>query len=157
MAARFLTRVRREMQRAFLEAKESSGVTQAQLARKLGVGRAVVCRQLAGTASLTLRTIADYAWALDRDLIFEMPPRRFADTASSEDNATPKETGSAQLQRDNIMSFQDIQRLNKHLRESREDHTGEPLGSSEASIVYLEDIRRHINTRGGVGLEMMQA
>jgi transcriptional regulator with XRE-family HTH domain len=69
----FLARVRRELQKAFLEEKEARGVTQAKLARELGVDRAVVCRQLAGTSNLTLRTIADYAWALQRDLIFEMP------------------------------------------------------------------------------------
>src|SRR5579885_2841820 len=75
IAGRFFARVRRELQKACLEEKTERGVTQAQLARDLGVDRAVVCRQLAGTSNLTLRTLADYAWALNRDLVFYMPKR----------------------------------------------------------------------------------
>jgi len=73
IAGRFFARVRRELQKAFMEEKETRGLTQAQLARQLGVNRAAVCRQLAGTSNLTLRTLADYAWAMDRDLVFSMP------------------------------------------------------------------------------------
>jgi transcriptional regulator with XRE-family HTH domain len=73
IAGRFFARVRRELQKAFLEGKADHGLTQAKLARKLGVDRAVVCRQLAGTANITLRTLADYAWAMDRDLVLSMP------------------------------------------------------------------------------------
>jgi hypothetical protein len=75
--ARFITHVRRELQKAFLEEKAKRGVTQAQLARTLGTDRAVVCRQLSGSANLTLRTLADYAWALERDLVFAMPAHVF--------------------------------------------------------------------------------
>ena len=70
--ARFITRVRRELQKAFMEEKAARGLTQAKLARTLGSHRSIVCRQLAGSANLTLRTLADYAWALDRDLLFSL-------------------------------------------------------------------------------------
>jgi len=70
---RFLTRVRRELQKAFAEEKASRGLTQAQIARELGVHRAVVCRQLAGTENIELRTLADYAWVFKRDIQFSMP------------------------------------------------------------------------------------
>jgi transcriptional regulator with XRE-family HTH domain len=78
VTGRFLTRVHRELQKAYMEEKDARGITQAKLARKLGVHRAVVCRQLAGTANLNLRTLADYAWALDRDINFSMPKRAAA-------------------------------------------------------------------------------
>lgn len=73
--ARFITKVRRELQKAYMEEKASRGISQADLARLMGVNRAVVCRQLAGSSNLTLRTIADFAWALNRDLEFRMPKR----------------------------------------------------------------------------------
>ncbi len=72
VAGRFFTRVRRELQKAFIEEKASRNLTQAELARQLGTARSTVCRQLAGSENLTLRTLADYAWALDRDIVFEM-------------------------------------------------------------------------------------
>ena len=70
--ARFIRRVRRELQKAFIEEKTARGLTQAELARTLGINRSLVCRQLAGSANLTLRTIGDYAWALDRDPNFSL-------------------------------------------------------------------------------------
>ncbi len=70
--AKFMTRVLRELQKAYMEEKAERGLTQAHLARLLGVHRAVVCRQLAGSGNLTLRTIADYAWALRRSPEFSM-------------------------------------------------------------------------------------
>jgi transcriptional regulator with XRE-family HTH domain len=78
IAGRFFARVRRELNKAFMEEAADRGLTQAELARKLGVDRSVVCRQLSGTANLTMRTLADYAWALDRDLDFSMPKRESA-------------------------------------------------------------------------------
>jgi hypothetical protein len=82
IGARFLTRVRRELQKAFMEEKASRGMTQAELARILGIDRAVVCRQLAGTSNLTLRTLADYAWALQREPVFALQKRAGALTTN---------------------------------------------------------------------------
>lgn len=61
--ARFIGKVRRQLKQAFAEAKKN-GVTQADVARKLGVDPAVITRQLNGTANLTLATIGDLSWAL---------------------------------------------------------------------------------------------
>ena len=97
VTARFMTRVRRELQKAYMEEKASRGVTQAYLARKFGIGRAVVCRQLAGSSNLTLRTLADYAWALERDLIFAMPKRTV--TAGSNQEVTLNEGASGAAQK----------------------------------------------------------
>jgi len=69
-ASRFISRVRNELLKAVAEEKEVSGLTQQKLATKLGVNRSVINRQLNGEANLTLRSIADLAWALDRDITF---------------------------------------------------------------------------------------
>lgn len=94
---RFITRVRRELQKAFVEEKKSRGITQAELARSLGVDRAVVCRQLAGSSNLTLRTIADYAWALHRDLVFAMSKPVIATGANHQSN--PSDVGTPPIRK----------------------------------------------------------
>ncbi|KAB1079387.1 helix-turn-helix domain-containing protein [Methylobacterium soli] len=71
-AARFITRVRNELQKAVVEERESSGLNQQKLATKLGVNRSVINRQLSGEANLTLRSVAELAWALDRDIEFSL-------------------------------------------------------------------------------------
>jgi len=73
-AARFMRRVRTELQKALEEEKGKRKITQAELARLLGVDRSVINKQLTGSGNLTLRSIADWAWALDRDIVFSLPP-----------------------------------------------------------------------------------
>jgi transcriptional regulator with XRE-family HTH domain len=68
LAARFLRRTRSEIQKALLEEKAERKLSQADLARILGVDRSVVNRQLTGKGNLTLRSVADLAWALNRDI-----------------------------------------------------------------------------------------
>lgn len=69
---RFINKVRKELQKAVAETLEQQGATQADLARLLGVNRSVLSRRLNGSANLTLSSIADLAWALDRDLNFSL-------------------------------------------------------------------------------------
>ena len=64
-------RVRRELLRAVTEEKQA-GLTQQELARRLQSGRSNVNRQLSGEAEITLRSLADLAWALDREITFEL-------------------------------------------------------------------------------------
>lgn len=72
-AGRFIGQVRDAFLRAISDDKSSGGrITQQSIAQKLGVDRSVVNRWLTGEANLTLRSIADLAWALNRDLIFEL-------------------------------------------------------------------------------------
>lgn len=59
-AGRFISRTHRELQNAFSE----SGLKQYQLAEKLNCNKSHVNRVLTGKENLTLRTIADFAWAL---------------------------------------------------------------------------------------------
>jgi hypothetical protein len=72
-AGRLIGRVRRELLRAITEQKEA-GLTQQDLARRLQSGRFNVNRQLSGEAEITLRSLADLAWALDREITFELRP-----------------------------------------------------------------------------------
>jgi ribosome-binding protein aMBF1 (putative translation factor) len=70
-AGRFIGRVRRELLRAITEEKRA-GLTQQELARRLESQRSNVNRQLSGEAEITLRSLAELAWALDREIAFEL-------------------------------------------------------------------------------------
>ncbi len=89
---RFIGTVRRELQRAFLEEKAASGLTQNRLAQTLGVNRSLVTRQLHGRANLTLETVADYAWAMGRDLVFKMPGRELKKGSNHAEQPVPAAT-----------------------------------------------------------------
>lgn len=71
-AGRLLGRVRGELLRALAERKKESGLSQQALAQKLDVHRSLINRQLSGEANLTLRSLADMAWALDMEIVFEI-------------------------------------------------------------------------------------
>ena len=71
-AGRFIGRVRSELLRALSEHKNQGGLSQQSLAQKLGTERALINRQLAGEASLSLRSLADLAWAMDMEISFEL-------------------------------------------------------------------------------------
>lgn len=66
IVGRFLGKVRRELQKAFAE-ERGRGLSQAEIARELGVGRSVINRQLMGTENMTMRRVAELAWAMGRD------------------------------------------------------------------------------------------
>ncbi len=61
---RFIGSVRKTLLRVALAEKENNGVTQQSIAKKLSVNRSVVNRFLKGEANLTLRSVAEIAWAL---------------------------------------------------------------------------------------------
>jgi transcriptional regulator with XRE-family HTH domain len=71
MAGRFIGRVRRELLKAITEEKRG-GLTQQELARRLETRRSDINRQLSGEAEITLRSLADLAWALDREVTVEL-------------------------------------------------------------------------------------
>ncbi|WP_407180570.1 helix-turn-helix domain-containing protein [Bradyrhizobium sp. STM 3562] len=64
-------RVRRELLKAITEEKRA-GLTQQELARRLQTARSQINRQLSGEAEITLRSLADIAWALDREITLEL-------------------------------------------------------------------------------------
>jgi transcriptional regulator with XRE-family HTH domain len=63
-AAKFISRIQRMLQQALIE----SGMTQQQVAEKLGVDRSVVNRRLKGKSNLTARSIADFAFVFDKNI-----------------------------------------------------------------------------------------
>jgi transcriptional regulator with XRE-family HTH domain len=76
-AGRFIGRVRGELLRALAEKKAKAGLSQQvfpqqALAEKLGVERSLINRQLSGEANLSLRSLADLAWAMDLEISFEL-------------------------------------------------------------------------------------
>ncbi len=71
-AGRFIGRVRGELLRALAEKKAKAGFPQRVLAEKLGVERSLINRQLSGEANLSLRSLADLAWAMDMEISFEL-------------------------------------------------------------------------------------
>lgn len=70
--ARFIGRVRKELVRALVDAKRHYRVSQNDIAAKLDVNASVLSRQLSGEGNLTLKTVADLAWALDKEPFFEL-------------------------------------------------------------------------------------
>lgn len=71
-AGRFISRVQGELLRALAERKKESRFSQQSLANKLEVHRSLVNRQLTGEANLTLRSLADLAWAMDLEIELEL-------------------------------------------------------------------------------------
>ncbi|MBN9008473.1 MAG: helix-turn-helix domain-containing protein [Rhizobiales bacterium] len=69
---RLVGRVRDELVRALADKRLKERITQQGLAKKLGVHRSQINRQLSGEANLTLRSLADLAWAMNMDVVFEL-------------------------------------------------------------------------------------
>lgn len=70
-AGRLVYRVQKELQDALAE----SGLRQQQVAERLAVDKSIVNRRFTGRANLTLRSIADLAWAMDHDIVFQLKPK----------------------------------------------------------------------------------
>lgn len=66
-ATRFISRVRGELVDALLAEKAERGLTQNDIAERLNVSPSMISRQLSGEANLTLRSVAELAWALGYD------------------------------------------------------------------------------------------
>jgi plasmid maintenance system antidote protein VapI len=71
-AARFITRVRRALQKALAEEAQLSGLSQSKIAGAIGVHRSVINRELRGQRDITLGRVGELAWALGRTIVFEL-------------------------------------------------------------------------------------
>lgn len=67
-AGRFVEGVRRALNKALAEEHAANGLSQAELARRVGVNRSVVNRQLKGHENLTLSSVGELAWAMGRTI-----------------------------------------------------------------------------------------
>ncbi|HEV7598823.1 MAG TPA: helix-turn-helix transcriptional regulator [Bradyrhizobium sp.] len=71
-AARFVGQVRRAIQKAFAEEQKKRGLSQADIARTLGVNRSVINRELKGFKDITLGRVAELAWVMGRKPSFNL-------------------------------------------------------------------------------------
>lgn len=71
IGARFVARVRSEIQRAFAVEKGRRRLTQQSISKRLGVNRSVINRQLMGLENMTLRSAAELLWAIGWEPSFE--------------------------------------------------------------------------------------
>jgi len=74
-AGRFIGQVRKALVSAAIEEKKETGISQQQIASRLGVNRSVINRLLRGEANLTLRSVAEIAWALGLEPVFTLRRR----------------------------------------------------------------------------------
>lgn len=81
-ASRFISHIRNELITALTNEKSERGLDEFEIATRLGVDKDAVKDMLSGKASLTLRSVAELAWAMDyADIGFTMaktesPPKR---------------------------------------------------------------------------------
>ncbi|ULR43161.1 helix-turn-helix domain-containing protein [Rhizobium sp. K102] len=64
LAAEFVTHVGTSLQKAFVQRKADSKLTQQKIADLLGVDRSRIHRCLSGYQNLTLETVAELVWAM---------------------------------------------------------------------------------------------
>jgi DNA-binding transcriptional regulator YdaS (Cro superfamily) len=70
--SRFIGQVRAEIQHALNVEKSLRKITQQMIANLIGVNRSVINRQIMGEENLTLRRVAEIAWALGWEIVFEL-------------------------------------------------------------------------------------
>jgi transcriptional regulator with XRE-family HTH domain len=71
-AARFVGRVRSKLQEAVVADRERIGITQTKIADAIGVHRSVISRELNGRQDITLGRVAELAWAMGREIVFDV-------------------------------------------------------------------------------------
>lgn len=69
---RFIGHVRSELQRAFLVEKATRKLSFQGLASLLNINRSVVHRQIMGVENMTLRSVAELAWAMGWEPAFSL-------------------------------------------------------------------------------------
>lgn len=88
-AGRFIGTVRKALINAALEEKQQHGLTQQRVAECLGVNRSVINRMLRGEVNLTLRSVAELAWAMGWQPQFSLKRIAKADRNNAEPEIAP--------------------------------------------------------------------
>lgn len=70
--SRFIGHVRGELRKALAAEKASRKLTQQQIAVMIGTNRSVINREIMGFENLTVRRVAELAWALGWEIVFEL-------------------------------------------------------------------------------------
>lgn len=72
---RLIGEIQHALQTAFAEEAEGRNLTRTAMADALGVNKSFVTRKLNGTSNMTLETLADFAYALDRAIKISLVSR----------------------------------------------------------------------------------
>ena len=72
---RMLGEIRHALLTAVAEESATRGLTRTVMARELGRDKSFITRKLAGTSNMTLETLADLAFALNRPVKVSLPAR----------------------------------------------------------------------------------
>lgn len=72
---RLIGEIHEALNQALAEEHQTRGLTKADIARLLGKNRAFVTRKLNGSSNMTLETLADLAYALNRPVRLSLPER----------------------------------------------------------------------------------
>lgn len=94
-AGRFIGAVRKSLINAALEEKQHHALTQQKVADCLGVNRSVINRMLRGEVNLTLRSVAELAWAMGWQPHFTLKRIAKADRNNSDVELAPPYAGPA--------------------------------------------------------------
>jgi DNA-binding XRE family transcriptional regulator len=77
VATRFISLVRRSLLKALMEESETSGLTQTDVAKTIGVHRSVINRELRGMKDITLGRVAELAFSMGREIEFNLVKPQF--------------------------------------------------------------------------------
>jgi len=80
---RLIGEIQHALNSAYAEEHEIRGLTKSQIAREIGRDRSFVTRKLTGMSNMTLESLADLAYALNRPVKVTLPSR---DAAASGKN-----------------------------------------------------------------------
>ena len=102
---RLIGEIRHALNQALTEEQKARGLTKAGIAKILKKHKSFVTRKLAGTSNMTLETLADLAFALDRPVRISLPAR--SPTSGSNQTAplrtSPPLTYTFENRNDNLM------------------------------------------------------
>ncbi len=87
---RLINDIHRALNTALSEESAKRGLTRKMIADLLGKNKSVITRKFSGNGNMTLETLADLAYALDRPIKIDMPPRHQPTTGQNSLPATPK-------------------------------------------------------------------
>ena|SRR5437763_4582675 len=76
--ARFLGKIQHAILKALEEEHAKRGLTRAEIARILDTDKGFITKKLNGMSNMTIETVADFAFAMDRDIQISFPERAAA-------------------------------------------------------------------------------
>lgn len=94
-AGRFIEKVRRTLLAALAEEEAKSGLTQADIARTIGVNRSVIHRELRGHKDITMGRVAELASAMGRTPKLSLPQKSAPTGNIAKDSVSVATNGGA--------------------------------------------------------------